>query len=50
MPVPGEAAVLCCVADGYPTPVTTWSRVVVDSTGAAREILVNESDPDISRV
>ena len=40
---------LCCDADGFPAPTTTWHRVVVNpSTGIASEIqLIGGVTPNI---
>lgn len=47
-PLPGAIARMCCVVVGDPTPVVTWTRIVVDSTGIAREVPVDVTDPDIT--
>ena len=48
-PTPGGVARLCCVAEGIPPPDVTWTRIRVDSSGIARELPVDETDPDITR-
>lgn len=47
-PLAGGVALMCCVTEGIPTPDVTWSRIIVDSTGIAREVPVDETDADIT--
>lgn len=36
--------VLCCLVIGYPEPNVTWSRIVLDPSGVAREIVITGND------
>lgn len=48
-PAAGGVARLCCGAEGIPEPDLSWSRIVVNPTdGIAREVAVDETDPDIT--